>query len=146
MLEYIFNPPCEWFGVCHLTLIGTPHCLCLVHTGILMASAYCTPELSRPLLIAHWNSHSLCLLHTRIMAPAFVHWNSQSLLQHTGIIFSATILSIMSGKSLFNKLNETNYNDWKIQMEALLEEKGLFGVTCGRDVVPATWDHMMNIV
>jgi hypothetical protein len=38
----------------------------------------------------------------------------------------------------FDKLNETNYDDWKIQMEALLEEKGLFGVVSGRDVMPTT--------
>jgi hypothetical protein len=36
----------------------------------------------------------------------------------------------------FDKLNETNYDDWKIQMEALLEEKGLFGVVSGRDTLP----------
>jgi Domain of unknown function (DUF4219) len=38
----------------------------------------------------------------------------------------------------FDKLNETNYDDWKIQVEALLEEKGLFGVVSGRDVMPTT--------
>lgn len=38
----------------------------------------------------------------------------------------------------FDKLNETNYDDWKIQMEALLEEKGIFGVVCGRDMMPST--------
>jgi hypothetical protein len=38
----------------------------------------------------------------------------------------------------FNKLNKTNYDDWTIQMEALLEEKGLFGVVCGQDVMPST--------
>lgn len=38
----------------------------------------------------------------------------------------------------FDRLNETNYNDWKIQMEALLEEKGLFGVVSGREEMPLT--------
>jgi hypothetical protein len=38
----------------------------------------------------------------------------------------------------FDKLNEVNYDDWKIQMEALLEEKGLFGVVCGRATMPTT--------
>ncbi len=37
----------------------------------------------------------------------------------------------------FDKLNESNYHDWKIQMEALLEEKGLFGVVNGRDTRPS---------
>jgi gag-polypeptide of LTR copia-type len=38
----------------------------------------------------------------------------------------------------FDKLNKVNYDDWKIQMEALLEEKGLFGVVCGRNIMPTT--------
>ena len=38
----------------------------------------------------------------------------------------------------FDKLDETNYNDWKIQMEALLEEKGLFGIVSGQDIMPTT--------
>jgi hypothetical protein len=61
-------------------------------------------------------------------------------LRHTGIIIFlvAIILFIMSGRTPFDKLNETNYDDWKIQMEALLEEKGLFGVTCGRDIMPTS--------
>ena len=33
----------------------------------------------------------------------------------------------------FDKLNESNYHDWKFQMEAFLEEKGLFGVVSGED-------------
>jgi hypothetical protein len=33
----------------------------------------------------------------------------------------------------FDKLNESNHHDWKFQMEALLEEKGLFGVVSGED-------------
>lgn len=37
----------------------------------------------------------------------------------------------------FPKLNESNYDDWKVQMEALLEEQGLFGVVDGRDTAPA---------
>src|SRR6266508_4562690 len=37
----------------------------------------------------------------------------------------------------FDKLNESNYHDWKIQMEALLEEKGLFGVVNGQDTRPS---------
>jgi hypothetical protein len=45
----------------------------------------------------------------------------------------------------FDKLNETNYDDWKFQMEALLEEKGLFGVTCGRDVMPATGPNSKGV-
>jgi hypothetical protein len=36
----------------------------------------------------------------------------------------------------FDKLNESNYHDWKFQMEALLEEKGLFGIVSGEDVAP----------
>jgi hypothetical protein len=36
----------------------------------------------------------------------------------------------------FDKLNESNYYDWKFQMEALLEEKGLFGIVSGEDTVP----------
>ena len=95
-----------------------------------MASACCTPE-SWPLLL-YTGTHGH-YLHT----PEFSLQASQSLLQHTGIIFSVTILFIMSGKSPFDKLNKTNYDDWKIQMEALLKEKGLFRVTCGHDVMPA---------
>jgi hypothetical protein len=45
----------------------------------------------------------------------------------------------------FDKLNETNYDDWKIQMEALLEEKGLFGVVSGRDVLPATGPNSKGV-
>ena len=47
--------------------------------------------------------------------------------------------------SPFDKLNETNYDDWKIQMEALLEEKGLFGVVCGRDVIPTTGPNSKGV-
>jgi len=45
----------------------------------------------------------------------------------------------------FDKLNETNYDDWKIQMEALLEEKGLFGVVCVRDVMPTTGPNSKGV-
>ena len=40
----------------------------------------------------------------------------------------------------FNKLNEneTNYDDWKIQMEALSEEKELFSVVSGQVTMPTT--------
>ena len=34
----------------------------------------------------------------------------------------------------FDNLNKSNYDDWKIQKEALLEEKGLFGIVSGRDI------------
>ena len=33
----------------------------------------------------------------------------------------------------FAKLDEINYNDWKLQMEAHLTEKGLFGVIDGTE-------------
>ena len=36
----------------------------------------------------------------------------------------------------FKKLNESNYHDWKFQMEALLEERGLFRVVSGEDTMP----------
>ena len=45
----------------------------------------------------------------------------------------------------FDKLNETNYDDWKIQMEALLEEKGLFGVVSGRDILPTTGPNFKGV-
>ena len=45
----------------------------------------------------------------------------------------------------FDKLNETNYDDWKIQMEALLEEKGLFGVVSGRDIMPTTGSNSKGV-
>lgn len=45
----------------------------------------------------------------------------------------------------FDKLNESNYNDWKIQIEALLEEKGLFGVVSGRDVMPPTGPNSKGV-
>jgi len=45
----------------------------------------------------------------------------------------------------FDKLNKTNYDDWKIQMEALLEEKGLFGVVCGRDVMLTTGPNSKGV-
>ncbi|PPQ79181.1 hypothetical protein CVT26_000454 [Gymnopilus dilepis] len=38
----------------------------------------------------------------------------------------------------FNKLNESNYDDWKLQMEALLESKELFGVIDGSEPMPTT--------
>jgi hypothetical protein len=37
----------------------------------------------------------------------------------------------------FDKLNESNYHDWKFLMEAYLEEKGLFGIVSGEDTVSA---------
>ena len=114
------------------------HGLCLLHTRTLMASACYTPG-SQPLLL-YTGTHSH-YLHT----PEFSLQASQSLLWHTGIIFSVTILFIMSGKSPFDKLNETNYNDWKIQMEALLEEISLFGVTCGCDIMLATGPNRKGI-
>ena len=45
----------------------------------------------------------------------------------------------------FDKLNEANYDDWKIQMEALLEEKGLFGVVSGRLVMPTTGPNSKGV-
>ena len=45
----------------------------------------------------------------------------------------------------FDKLNETNYNDWKIQMEALLEEKGLFGIVSGQDIMPTTGPNSKGV-
>ena len=94
---------------------------------------------SRPLLL-YTGTHGH-YSHT----PEFSLQASQSLLQHTGIIFSVTILFIMSGKSPFDKLNKTNYNDWKIQMEALPEEKGLFRVTCGHDIMLATGPNLKGV-
>jgi hypothetical protein len=35
----------------------------------------------------------------------------------------------------FDKLNESNYHDWKFLMEAYLEEKGLFGIVSGEDTI-----------
>ena len=45
----------------------------------------------------------------------------------------------------FDKLDETNYDDWKIQMEALLEEKGLFGIVSGRDIMPTTGPNSKGV-
>ena len=45
----------------------------------------------------------------------------------------------------FDKLNKTNYDDWKIQMEALLEEKGLFGVVSGQDIMPTTRSNSKGV-
>ena len=53
------------------------------------------------------------------------------------VTISYLILLIMPSLP-FDKLNETNYDDWKIQLEALLEEKGLFGVVSGQDIIPST--------
>ena len=84
------------------------------------------------------------------MVTTDVHWNlAYELHSHCcgtlELFFSVTILFIMSGKSPFDKLNETNHNNWKIQMEALLKEKGLFGVTCGCDIMPATGPNLKGI-
>ena len=35
----------------------------------------------------------------------------------------------------FDKLNESNYHDWKFLMEALLEEKSLFGIVSGDETL-----------
>jgi len=40
--------------------------------------------------------------------------------------------------SSFEKLNDMNYADWKIKMEALLEEKELWDVVSGNEVTPTT--------
>ena len=45
----------------------------------------------------------------------------------------------------FDKLNESNYDDWKILMEALLEVKRLFGVVSGRDVMPTTGPNSQGV-
>ena len=45
----------------------------------------------------------------------------------------------------FDKLDETNYNDWKIQMEALLEEKGLFSIVSGRDIMLTTGPNSKGV-
>ena len=125
------------------------HGLCLLHTGTLTASAYHTLEFSWPLLVAHRN-HGPCFCTLELMVTTDVHWNlAYELHSHCcgtlELFFSVTILFIMSGKSPFDKLNETNHNNWKIQMEALLKEKGLFGVTCGCDIMPATGPNLKGI-
>ncbi|KAM6502318.1 hypothetical protein JOM56_002295 [Amanita muscaria] len=38
----------------------------------------------------------------------------------------------------FDKLNESNYDDWKLQMEAHLEEKELFSIIDGTEEMPMT--------
>jgi len=40
---------------------------------------------------------------------------------------------------------DCNYDDWKILMEALLEEKGLFGVVSGQDVMPTTGPNSKGV-
>jgi len=87
---------------------------------------------SRPLSRTHRNYHGhyycqytgiACELTVTVAA----HWNYYPFVSVT---ISYLILVIMPSLP-FEKLNETNYDDWKIQMEALLEEKGLFGVVNG---------------
>jgi hypothetical protein len=39
---------------------------------------------------------------------------------------------------IIDKLNNTNYLDWVIKMEALLEEKNLWGVVSGEEEQPST--------
>jgi hypothetical protein len=41
-------------------------------------------------------------------------------------------------EALFDRLNDTNYADWRIKMEALLEEKELWDVVSGDETMPAT--------
>jgi hypothetical protein len=41
----------------------------------------------------------------------------------------------------FDKLNESNYDDWKLQMEAYLESHDLFGVTDGTEDEPTTGEN-----
>ena len=43
----------------------------------------------------------------------------------------------------FDKLNKTNYDDWKIQMEE--EEKGLFGIVSGWDILPTTGPNSKGV-
>jgi hypothetical protein len=50
----------------------------------------------------------------------------------------AIIAAIMASSLPFDKLNESNYDDWKLQMEAYLEEEGLFGFLDGTQVMPTT--------
>ena len=45
----------------------------------------------------------------------------------------------------FDKLDETNYDDWKIQMEALLEEKSLFSIVSGQDIMPTTGPNSKGV-
>ena len=45
----------------------------------------------------------------------------------------------------FDKLNKTNYDDWKIHMEALFEEKGLFGVVSGQVTMPTTGPNSKGV-
>ena len=84
-------------------------------------------------------SQSLLCQYTRIACELTVtaeaHWNYPP--QPLSVAISYLILLIMPSLP-FDKLNETNYNDWKIQMEALLEEKGLFGVMSGHSIMPTT--------
>ena len=40
--------------------------------------------------------------------------------------------------SLFEKLNNMNYADWRIKMEALLKEKELWDVVSSDEVIPTT--------
>ena len=39
---------------------------------------------------------------------------------------------------IIDKLNDTNYSDWVIKMEALLEEMDLWGVISGEEEEPST--------
>ena len=60
-------------------------------------------------------------------------------------LLSITISYLIMPSLPFDKLNETNYDDWKIQMEAFLEGKGLFGVVSGRDIMPTTGPNFKGV-
>ena len=48
-------------------------------------------------------------------------------------------------ETLFEKLNDGNYADWRIKMEALLEEKELWTVVSGEETIPHTGPNSKGV-
>ena len=84
----------------------------------------------------HWNFHGhyYCQVHHKSLQAIHLCWHPPNPLSVT----ISYLISLIMPSLPFDKLDETNYNDWKIQMEALLEEKGLFGIVSGQDIMPTT--------
>jgi gag-polypeptide of LTR copia-type/Domain of unknown function (DUF4219) len=106
-------------------LFTTFHGLCLGHTGFFTVTT-----------TAKYTGIA-CELTVSVDTPP----NPLSLLSVT----ISYLISLIMPSLPFDKLNETNYDDWKIQMEALLEEKGLFGIVSGRDIMPTTGPNSKGV-
>ena len=116
----------------------------LDHCNCQPDSNWYTP--SRPLSWTHQNFHSHYYVVHRNSLRAHSHCRGTLELPPHLITVTISYLILLIMPSLpFDKLNKTNYDDWKIQMEALLEEKGLFGVVSGRDILPTTGPNSKGV-